>query len=183
MRGKFFWILLTLLIIIATHIGYILYMPVMVMSDKFTQQAKMTSTPKPAIWSTANDSNFFTGADPFLMIAVCQFSLKDGRSQMNFALPDNYWSISAYTTAGNSFYSINDRQADTNEIKLDIIPVDTVDETIVTDVSSPTARLVVKSPDNRGLIVVRTRINEFSARKRLIGQLEKSSCSTGQDKK
>jgi len=119
-RGKFFWILLTLLVIIASHIGYILYMPVLEMSDKFAQQAKMTSTQQPAVWSTGSGSDFFTGADPFLMMAVCQFSLQDGHSRMSFTLPDNYWSISAYTAAGNSFYSINDRQADTNEIKLDI---------------------------------------------------------------
>jgi uncharacterized membrane protein len=59
--------------------------------------------------------------DPWMLHAVCRFSLADGPVRITAALPDDFWSIAVFDRRGRNVYSLNDRSADRTRLDLAVI--------------------------------------------------------------
>jgi uncharacterized membrane protein len=93
--------------------------------------------------------------DPAFTAAVCRYDLS--RGGVKFAVPVSaaYTSVSFYTRAGIAYYAINDRAAGRRAIELDLMT--TAQRSRLPDEADVTSadRLIVESPTETGLIVVR----------------------------
>jgi uncharacterized membrane protein len=93
--------------------------------------------------------------DPAFASAVCRYDLSRGAVKFSAPITTAYTSVSFYTRAGVAYYAINDRAAGRRVIELELmtplqrsrLPED--EEVTAAD------RLIVESPSDTGLIVVR----------------------------
>jgi uncharacterized membrane protein len=94
---------------------------------------------------------------PDILYAACPYDLSAGALRVTASVPHStYWSISAFDAATNNFFVRNDRQVTGNSFELLLMkhgqplpPLDNVPD-----------RAIVFSPSARGLILMRTVIDD-----------------------
>jgi uncharacterized membrane protein len=93
--------------------------------------------------------------DPAFASAVCRYDLSSGAIKLTAPLSPAYTSVSFYTRRGVAYYAINDRSAGRRQIELQLMTTaqraDLPEEEDVTAAD----RLIVESPSDTGLIVLR----------------------------
>lgn len=94
--------------------------------------------------------------DPAFASAVCRYDLSGGSLKLSAPVSPAYTSVSFYTRNGIAYYAINDRAAGRRVIELDLMT--TAQRAELPDDEEITAadRLIVESPTDTGLIVLRT---------------------------
>ena len=94
--------------------------------------------------------------DPAFASAVCRYDLSGGSLKFSAPVSPAYTSVSFYTRNGIAYYAINDRAAGRRVIELDLMT--TAQRAELPDDEEITAadRLIVESPTETGLIVLRT---------------------------
>ena len=116
-------------------------------------------------------------SDPAFVSAVCLYDLTQAPLKVRVPTTEDYTSISFYTRYGLPFYAINDRSAGRTVIELDLMnarqkaamPED--DEVTVAD------RLVVESPSQEGIVVIRGLARERGARDEAKAAIAAASCA------
>lgn len=116
-------------------------------------------------------------SDPAFVTAVCLYDLTEGPLKVRTPTTEDYTSISFYTRYGLPFYAINDRSAGRTVIELDLMnarqkaamPED--EEVTVAD------RLVVESPSQQGIVVIRGMARERGARDEVKAAIASASCT------
>ena len=93
--------------------------------------------------------------DPAFSVAVCRYDLSDGPLKLAVPVSTAYTSVSFYTRRGVAYYAINDRAAGRRVIELDLMT--SAQRSNLPDDEEITAadRLIVESPTETGLILVR----------------------------
>lgn len=93
--------------------------------------------------------------DPAFASAVCRYDLSKGPLKLTAPVSPAYTSVSFYTRNGVAYYAINDRAAGRRVIELDLMT--NAQRALLPDDEEITAadRLIVESPTEAGLIVVR----------------------------
>jgi uncharacterized membrane protein len=86
---------------------------------------------------------------PDLVYSVCLFDLAEGDWSIRLAVPDSYMSVSLYAMNTDNFFTVNDRHAAGDAMEVRIVS-GAVDET-----GAEGRPLVVRSPDERGIALVR----------------------------
>ena len=94
--------------------------------------------------------------DPAFASAVCRYDLSGGSLKFSAPVSPAYTSVSFYTRNGVAYYAINDRAAGRRVIELELMT--TAQRAELPDDEEITAadRLIVESPTDTGLIVLRT---------------------------
>lgn len=59
--------------------------------------------------------------DPWMLHAVCRFSLDDGPVRITADLPRDFWSIAVFDRRGRNVYSLNHRSAERESLDLAVI--------------------------------------------------------------
>nr|WP_246548204.1 DUF1254 domain-containing protein [Ancylobacter oerskovii] len=116
-------------------------------------------------------------SDPAFVTAVCLYDLAEGPLKVKVPTTEDYTSISFYTRYGLPFYAINDRSAGRTVIELDLMnarqkaamPED--EEVTVAD------RLVVESPAEEGIVLIRAMARERGARDEVKAAVAAASCT------
>ena len=93
--------------------------------------------------------------DPAFASVVCRYDLSNGPLKLRTPVSAAYTSVSFYTRHGVAYYAINDRAAGRRVIELDLMT--TAQRALLPEDEEITAadRLIVESPTESGLIVVR----------------------------
>jgi uncharacterized membrane protein len=93
--------------------------------------------------------------DPAFAVAVCRYDLSGGPIKLTVPVSQSYTSVSFYTRNDMAYYAINDRSAGRKVIELDLMTeaqhADVPDDEEVTAAD----RLIIDSPSNTGLIVLK----------------------------
>ena len=93
--------------------------------------------------------------DPAFATAVCRYDLAAGPLKLSVPVRTAYTSVSFYTRRGVAYYAINDRAAGRRIIELDLMTgaqrANLPDDEEVTAAD----RLIVESPSQTGLIMIR----------------------------
>ncbi|MCS0501064.1 DUF1254 domain-containing protein [Ancylobacter mangrovi] len=114
--------------------------------------------------------------DPAFISAVCLYDLGDGPLKVRVPTTADYTSVSFYTRFGLAFYAINDRSAGRRVIELDLMnPTQKAAMPENADVTAAD-RLVVESPSDEGIVLIRALVRERSAREAVRAHMSAASC-------
>jgi uncharacterized membrane protein len=93
--------------------------------------------------------------DPAFASAVCRYDLEDGPIKLTVPITPAYTSVSFYTRRGVAYYAINDRSAGRRQIELQLMTAAQRADLAEDEDVTAADRLIVESPSNTGLILMR----------------------------
>lgn len=93
--------------------------------------------------------------DPAFAAAVCRYDLSNGPLKLTAPISPAYTSVSFYTRDGVAYYAINDRAAGRRVIELDLMTSAQRAQLPEDEEITAADRLIVESPTDSGLIVLR----------------------------
>ena len=93
--------------------------------------------------------------DPAFLVSVCRYDLTRGPLKFSVPISQAYTSVSFYTRTDVAYYAINDRAAGRRVIELDLMTIAQRAELPENEEITRADRLIVTSPTNTGLIVIR----------------------------
>ncbi len=181
MSGRVFWLTAALLLGIAVHLSYILFVPRLEMDARMSQFSALAGTNKLAVVKPGALKDVFPEADPALAHAVCVFDLSAGPVLIKAKVPTGYWLVSFYAPNGDSFYSLNSRQADVRSLDLVIVNRARASDKAASPLPQADSdnQVTVRSPAMRGLVLLRARIPAPALRARIEVDLTASTCGHG----
>ena len=138
------------------HLATVLALPKAATQDAYARIAAIspvnTVVPLPA---PSPDGAILPFMDPAFASAVCRYDLSKGPVKLSVPVSPAYTSVSFYTRSDVAYYAINDRAAGRRVIELDLMTPK--QRELVPEDEEVTAadRLIVESPSDTGLIVLR----------------------------
>jgi uncharacterized membrane protein len=88
-------------------------------------------------------------------MAVCRYDLTQAPLKFTVPISQAYTSVSFYTRTDIAYYAINDRAAGRRVIELDLMTPDQHNDLPDNEEITAADRLIVESPTNTGLIVIK----------------------------
>lgn len=181
MRELLFWTVAVLLLAGAVHLGYVLIVPQYEMQARIDALRRLAGEGTLTVLSREDSVRLMGPEGRWLVHALCIYDLADGPMAVSAAIPNAYWSMAIFSARGETFYSLNDRQAGIEQVDLMIrqpsapAPEDEEEELVQdSDV------FTVRAPDQVGVVVMRALAGEAAEYERTAGVLARSSCRTGQ---
>lgn len=160
------------------HLAAVLMMPYLAEQDAY---ARLAAVAEPNEVTPLDDPSavgaVLPAVDPAFISAVCLYDLATGPIKVRVPTTEDYTSVSFYTRYGLPFYAINDRSAGRSIIELDLmnarqraaLPED--DEVTAAD------RLIVDSPGDEGIVLIRALVRERSARDEVRERMQMANCT------
>lgn len=138
------------------HLATVLVLPGAASQDAFARVAAVSPVnsvvPIPPPSPNATVLPFM---DPAFAAAVCRYDLAAGPLKLNVPVTPAYTSVSFYTRGDVVYYAINDRAAGRRVIELDLMTAKQKAELPEDEEITAADRLIVESPSQTGLIVMR----------------------------
>lgn len=153
------WLLLILAGILlggVVHLAAVLGLPRTATRDAYTLLTPVTPVNKlvPLPTPTA-DQAVIPFMDPAFATAVCRYDLGDGPLKLAAPVSQAYTSVTFYTRHDIAYYAINDRAAGRRTIELDLMTQAQHAELPDDEEITAADRLIIDSPTQTGLIVLR----------------------------
>jgi uncharacterized membrane protein len=151
------WLLGGVLLGGVVHLATVLLLPRMATQDAYSRLAPLTPVnrvvPVPA---PSPDKATMPFMDPAFAMAVCRYDLSNAPLKFSVPISQAYTSVSFYTRSDIAYYAINDRAAGRRVIELDLMTADHSPASCrANEEITAAARLIVESPANTGLIVIK----------------------------
>ena len=93
--------------------------------------------------------------DPAMAISICRYDLSNGPLKVTVPVSPAYTSVSFYTRTDVAYYAINDRAAGRHAIDLDLMTPEQRAQVPEEEDVTAADRLIIESPTQSGLIVLR----------------------------
>jgi uncharacterized membrane protein len=150
------WILGALLLGGIVHLSTVLAMPEAATQDAYSRLARMTPLNAMVQLNTpsAQDATM-PFMDPAFAVAVCRYDLSTGSLKLRAPVSQAYTSVTFYTRNSVAYYAINDRAAGRRAIELDLMTPEQHAQMPEEEDVTAADRLIIESPTQRGLIVLR----------------------------
>ena len=151
-----FWILGGVLLGGIVHFITVLALPRTANQDAYTRLTAIA--PVNAVTTLAQPSPqaaVLPYMDPAFAAAVCPYDLSAGPLKLSITVHTPYTAVSFYTLRGIAFYAINDRAAGRRVIELDLMTGEQRSELPEDEEVTAADRLIVESPTETGLILLR----------------------------
>jgi len=138
------------------HLATVLALPKTATQDAYARIAAISPinavVPLPP---PSPDGSILPFMDPAFASAVCRYDLAKGPVKLSVPVSPAYTSVSFYTRSDVAYYAINDRAAGRRVIELDLMTIK--QRELIPEDEEVTAadRLIVESPSDTGLIVLR----------------------------
>lgn len=155
MMRPLLWLIAGALLGGIVHLASILVMPRAATQDAYARLATVpvnAVTPLPA---PTPEQAVLPYMDPAFATAVCRYDLSGGPLKLTAPVSQAYTSVSFYTRRGVAYYAINDRAAGRRTIDLEVMT--TAQRSEVPDEEDVTRadRLIVESPTDTGIIMLK----------------------------
>ena len=179
MKTLLFWTVCILLLAGAVHLGYVLIGPAFEMRAKIDELRQIAGSGGLTVLSREDSVRLMGPDGRWLVHALCVYDLADGPVMIKATVPNSYWSMAIYSAGGETFYSLNDRQAGVDQVDLmirqpsDQAP-DEEEEEELTQSTDDTFN--VRAPDPVGVVVMRALADETAEYNRAAEVLARSSC-------
>ena len=150
------WLLGGLLLGGIVHLATVLLLPRLATQDAYaristiTPVNSVTSIPPPT-----PEKAVMPFMDPAFAVSVCRYDLSRGPLKFSVPISPAYTSVSFYSRSDVAYYAINDRAAGRRVIELDLMTARQREELPSNEEITAADRLIVTSPTNTGLIVIR----------------------------
>jgi len=177
MKALLFWTLCILLLAGAVHLGYVLIVPSIEMRAKIDELRQIAGNGELAVLSREDSVRLMGPDGRWLVHALCVYDLAEGPVMIKATVPNSYWSLAIYSAGGETFYSLNDRQAGVEQVDLMIRqPTDQASDE-EEELTQPTDdTFTVRAPDPVGVVVIRALADEPAEYGRAAEVLATSSC-------
>lgn len=143
------------------HLATVLYLPTTATQDAYARISAVSPVnamvPLPA---PTSDKAVVPYMDPAFAAAVCRYDLGAGAITLRAPVSQAYTSVSFYTNRGIAYYAINDRAAGRRLIELELMTKAQRDALPEDEEAAAADRLIVESPSETGLIVLRALASE-----------------------
>lgn len=160
------------------HILTILAMPQLALDNAFTRLAKL---------GPANTVHFVPDptpveavlprTDPAFVSAICRYNLNAGALKLRVPTTADYTSVSFYTRQGLAFYSLNDHAAGQRTIELQLMTPSQRAALPEDEEITRADRLIVESPTNEGVVLVRAFVREPGIRAKVRERIAAVNCA------
>jgi uncharacterized membrane protein len=114
--------------------------------------------------------------DPAFAVAVCRYDLSETPLKLTAPVSQAYTSVSFYTRYGVAYYAINDRAAGRRVIELELMTAEQRSRLPEDEEVTAADRLIVESPTQTGLVVLRALSPEPGAMPLARGVLAAAQC-------
>ncbi len=171
------WLLGGLLLGGIVHLATVLVLPRTATQDAYARLSPIapvnTLVPLPA---PTPERAILPFMDPSFASSVCRYDLGKGPLKLTAPVSQAYTSVSFYARSGVAYYAINDRAAGRRIIELDLMTAEQRGQ--LPDDAEVTAadRLIVESPTQTGLIVLRVLAPEPGSMPTARGVLAAAQC-------
>ena len=150
------WLLGGILLGGVVHLATVLLLPRMANQDAYSRLAPVTPVNKVVpIPAPSPDKAAMPFMDPAFAMAVCRYDLTKAPLKFSVPISQAYTSVSFYTRSDIAYYAINDRAAGRRVIELDLMTAEQHGEVPDNEEITAADRLIVESPTNTGLIVIK----------------------------
>ncbi len=150
------WLLGGVLLGGVVHLVTVLLLPNMATQDAYSRLAPLTPVNKVVpVPPPSPDKATMPFMDPAFAMAVCRYDLTDAPLKFSVPISQAYTSVSFYTRSDIAYYAINDRAAGRRVIELDLMTPDQHNDLPDNEEITAADRLIVESPTNTGLIVIK----------------------------
>ncbi len=180
MKSALYWLIATTLLALVVHLFVVIFVPGVDTGQKMAQLAASGDiNTLHSFRRTSSGSPLLTEPNPDLVYAYCKFDVSSGPLLVQTPVPQNYWSVSVYTETAENIYTLNDMQAGVPNVRLLIVQdaelrrYTTADETGARTIDA----IVVGTPSDTGLVLVRAFAGEASVRPAAEAQIATSSCA------
>ncbi|MDR3464665.1 MAG: DUF1254 domain-containing protein [Xanthobacteraceae bacterium] len=138
------------------HLVSVLSLPRIASLDAYSRLAPLTPVNTvTALPAASPTNNRIPLMDPAFAVAVCRYDLSNGPIKLVVPVSQAYTSVSFYTRSDIAYYAINDRSAGRKVIELDLMTEAQHAEVPEDEEVTAADRLIIDSPGNRGLIVLK----------------------------
>jgi uncharacterized membrane protein len=160
MSGTAVWIATTLVLAAAVHLIAVKVFPTALMGVVGKFGVKGPYNVLVHMPPTTARSRAVVRPSPDLLYSGCKYDLKDGPILVRAVVPDTYWSISFFAVNTDNYKVVNDRQVGSEPSFL-LIRKGAAH-------TPPPGAVIVESPSRRGVILLRTLVNDPDALERLV---------------
>lgn len=158
------------------HILSILSMPSLAERNAFARLAdRMDSNVLTVLPDPSPREAVLPMMDPAFITAVCLYDLSERALKVQVPATTDYTSVSFFTDGGLAFYAVSDKAAG-KVIELDLMTADQRAALPEDEEITAADRLVVESPTEEGIVLVRALVRERGMRDAIRQQLEAASC-------
>ena len=138
------------------HLATVLALPKAATQDAYARIAAISPVNAVvAMPPPSPDAAVLPFMDPAFATAVCRYDLSKGPVKLSVPVSPAYTSVSFYTRSDVAYYAINDRAAGRRVIELDLMTTKQRELLPEDDEVTAADRLIVESPSETGLIVLR----------------------------
>jgi uncharacterized membrane protein len=138
------------------HLGAVLMLPRTATQDAFARLEPLTKVnsfvPLPL---PTSEQTILPFMDPAFAVAVCRYDLSAGSIKLTAPISQAYTSVTFYTRRDIAYYAINDRAAGRRAIELDLMTTEQRGQLPDDEEVTAADRLIIESPTETGLIVLR----------------------------
>lgn len=161
------------------HLGTVLYLPTTATQDAYARISPLSPVnAMVALPAPSSESSIVPFMDPAFAAAVCRYDLTSGPIKLRAPVSPAYTSVSFYTNKGIAYYAINDRAAGRRVIELELMTKAQRDELPEDEETAAADRLIVESPSDKGLIVLRALAPEPGMMPAAKAALSSARCET-----
>jgi uncharacterized membrane protein len=151
-----FTIIAGVLLGLIVHLVAVLALPRIATQDAYSRLTPLTKLNAVTQFAVADPSNApMPFMDPAFALAICRYDLTGGPIKLTVPVSQAYTSVSFYTRNEVAYYAINDRSAGRRVIELDLMTEAQHAELPEEEDVTSADRLIIDSPSETGLIVMK----------------------------
>ena len=171
------WLLSGLLLGGIVHFVTILYLPNTATQDAYARISAVSPVNQVVpLAAPSADKAIVPLMDPAFAAAVCRYDLNEGPLKLTTPVSPAYTSVTFYTNKDIAYYAINDRAAGRRTIELELMTSAQRAELPDDEEIAAADRLIVESPSQTGLIVLRALAPEPGMMPAAISALSAARC-------
>ncbi|MGE0286430.1 MAG: DUF1254 domain-containing protein [Bradyrhizobium sp.] len=161
------------------HLVAVLALPRIATQDAYSRLTPMTKLNAVTQLPVADPTNApMPFLDPAFAMAICRYDLSDGPIKLTVPVSQAYTSVSFYTRNEVAYYAINDRSAGRKVIELDLMTEAQHAELPEEEDVTSADRLIIDSPTDTGLIVMKALAAEPGLMPQAQASLAAARCRT-----
>jgi uncharacterized membrane protein len=151
-----FTIIAGVLLGLIVHLVAVLALPRIATQDAYSRLTPLTKLNAVTQFPVADPTNApMPFMDPAFALAICRYDLSGGPIKLTVPVSQAYTSVSFYTRNEVAYYAINDRSAGRRVIELDLMTEAQHAELPEEEDVTSADRLIIDSPSETGLIVMK----------------------------
>ena len=172
-----FWLASGLLLGGIVHFATILYLPSTATQNAYARISAISPVNSvAALPAPSAEKSVVPLMDPAFAAAVCRYDLREAPLKLTAPVSPAYTSVTFYTNKDVAYYAINDRAAGRRSIELDLMTAAQKAQLPDDEEIAAADRLIVESPSQTGLIMIRALASEPGMMPAAIASLSGARC-------